>query len=53
MTPFFCDARRCPSVIGGVMVYRDHTHLTATYVATLAPYISREVTTALRNHGVL
>lgn len=53
MTTFFCDARRCPSVIGGVMVYRDHTHLTATYVATLAPYISREVTTALRNHGVL
>jgi peptidoglycan/LPS O-acetylase OafA/YrhL len=53
MTPFFCDARTCPSVIGGVMVYRDHTHLTATYVASLAPYISRAVITALRNHRVL
>ena len=53
MTPFYCDARRCPSVIGGVMVYRDHTHLTATYVATLAPYFGREVTQALREHDVL
>ena len=52
MTPFYCDDRICPSVIGGVMVYRDHTHLTATYVHTLAPYLGREVAAALREQDV-
>jgi hypothetical protein len=53
LTSFYCDDRSCPSVIGGVMVYRDYTHLTATYVSTLAPYLGREVSSALRERGVL
>ena len=53
MTPFFCGPSTCPSVIGGVMVYRDHTHLTATYVTTLAPYLGHAVRSALRNLDVL
>jgi hypothetical protein len=52
MTEFYCGPNTCPAVIGGVMVYRDHTHLTATYVTTLAPYLGREVAAALRKHDV-
>lgn len=32
-----CPAARCAPVIGGVLVYRDSNHLTATYARTLAP----------------
>ncbi|MEQ4305415.1 acyltransferase family protein [Plantactinospora sp. B6F1] len=37
LTTAICPARRCAPVIGGVLVYRDNQHLTATYAATLAP----------------
>ena len=52
MTEFYCDATTCPSVIGGVMVYKNRTHLTDTYVRTLAPYLGREIAAALRTHGL-
>jgi hypothetical protein len=32
-------AKKCPVVIGGVIVYSDIDHLTTTMVKTLAPYI--------------
>ncbi|MFU8875969.1 acyltransferase family protein [Micromonospora sp. SL4-19] len=32
-----CPATSCPPIIGGVLVYRDNNHLTATYAGTLAP----------------
>ncbi|MFV2102431.1 acyltransferase family protein [Micromonospora sp. LOL_024] len=35
-----CPQDRCAPVIGGVLVYRDNNHLTATYVRTLAPRLS-------------
>jgi hypothetical protein len=47
LTPFFCDARRCYPVIGGVLVYKDSTHLTGLYARTLGPYLERAVTAAL------
>ncbi|WP_460915618.1 SGNH hydrolase domain-containing protein [Plantactinospora veratri] len=37
LTPAICPGRRCAPVIGGVLVYRDNQHLTASYAATLAP----------------
>ncbi|MFY1669461.1 acyltransferase family protein [Plantactinospora sp. WMMB334] len=37
LTAAVCPARRCAPVIGGVLVYRDDRHLTATYARTLAP----------------
>jgi SGNH domain (fused to AT3 domains) len=43
MTPFFCDAQLCPAVIGGVLVYRDATHLTRAYATSLGPYLLREI----------
>ena len=33
----FCLTNVCPVVIGDVLVYRDHDHITATYARTLAP----------------
>lgn len=32
---------KCPAVIGHVLLYRDETHLSATYVRTLEPFIAR------------
>ena len=34
-----CPDRRCPSVIGNVIVYRDTYHLSATFAKTLAPWL--------------
>jgi hypothetical protein len=41
LTPFFCDAKVCFPVIGGVLVHKDRDHLTQTFSATLGPYIAR------------
>ncbi len=38
-TSFFCEDDRCPAVIGGVIVYRDEHHITATYSKSLAPFL--------------
>lgn len=46
MTDYFCGAERCPTVIGGVLVYRDAHHFTATYARTLAPYLDAELVDA-------
>lgn len=35
-----CPRERCAPVIGGVLVYRDNNHITATYAATLAPRLA-------------
>lgn len=43
LTDFFCDARQCYPVIGGVRVYNDNDHITAAYARTLAPYVLRRV----------
>ena len=47
VTSFYCTATVCPPVIGHVLVYKDRTHITATFADTLAPYIEREVVAAL------
>ena len=41
LTRHFCDATRCLSVIGGVLVRHDATHLTQTFAATLGPFLVR------------
>ena len=43
LTDYYCDTTTCPSVIGGVNVYRDNSHLTITYTKTMAPYVLREL----------
>ena len=35
----FCGPRRCPAVIGDVLVYRNSGHVTATYIKTMTPWL--------------
>lgn len=39
----YCRDGRCPGVIGHVIVYRDQSHITATFSRTLAPFLVSEV----------
>lgn len=52
MSDFYCRSTVCPSVIGGVNVYRDRTHLTNTFVLTLAPYLGDAIESALKDQGL-
>lgn len=36
---WICTSARCPAVVGNILVYRDDTHLTATFSSWLAPYV--------------
>lgn len=47
MTRYFCDDKRCLPAIGNVMVYRDPSHITATYAKTLAPMLLNEMSPGL------
>ena len=47
MTDAFCSSGTCPSVIGGVIVYRDVAHMTTTYAKTLAPFLFQELLRAV------
>ncbi|MFC7400966.1 acyltransferase family protein [Citricoccus sp. GCM10030269] len=44
-----CPEEVCSPVIGGVLLYRDSHHITATYARTLAPHLER----ALEEKGLL
>ncbi len=37
----YCSDTSCPAVVGGVLVYRDSTHITATWASTLEPYLAQ------------
>ncbi len=47
VTDLVCDARRCHAVVGGVIAYFDHGHLTATFARTLAPEVTEGAREAL------
>jgi peptidoglycan/LPS O-acetylase OafA/YrhL len=42
-TDMLCLPDLCPSVIGEVLVYRNSGHLTASFVATLGPWLGRRL----------
>jgi peptidoglycan/LPS O-acetylase OafA/YrhL len=41
-TPWLCD-RQCNAVIDGIIVYRDHSHLSVAMSKYLAPYLAEEL----------
>jgi peptidoglycan/LPS O-acetylase OafA/YrhL len=43
MNDYLCPGDECPPVIGDVLIYRQGSHLTKTYVDTLAPRLEREL----------
>jgi hypothetical protein len=40
ITPLFCTATQCPTVIGNNLVFRDDNHVTIEYAKALTPVIS-------------
>jgi len=48
LSRFFCSRAFCYPVIGGVLVQKDISHITRTYMRTMAPYLAR----ALIAHGI-
>ena len=45
-----CPSRkRCPPVVGNALIYRQGSHITKTYVDTLAPRLSRLLDQAIAN----
>ena len=39
-----CPTDKCAPVIGNVLLYRDNSHLTGTYVRTLLPFLQKRIT---------
>ena len=48
LTDRICPTSTCAAAVGGVPVYFDVSHLTATYARTLAPYLAEAIDRALR-----
>jgi peptidoglycan/LPS O-acetylase OafA/YrhL len=46
LTDHICTATACPAVVGNVIAYFDHSHLSASYARTLAPYLDAQLRTA-------
>ena len=42
LTNFFCDATLCYPVVGGVLVFKDISHMTDTFSTTLGPYLLQQ-----------
>jgi hypothetical protein len=42
-TDLVCPGRTCPAVSGDVLVYRDSVHFTATFAATLTPWLGERL----------
>ncbi|GAA4701359.1 acyltransferase family protein [Nocardioides conyzicola] len=42
-----CGPRQCRPVVGGVVVYFDGSHLTATYARSLSPFLEPELVAAM------
>ncbi|WP_431229550.1 acyltransferase family protein [Paenarthrobacter nicotinovorans] len=48
LTPAICPQDMCPSVIGGVVVYRDNNHLTATFAQSLHDHLGAALASAVK-----
>lgn len=43
LTDAICPSDQCPAVIGDVLLYRQGSHLTASYIVTMAERLEREL----------
>jgi peptidoglycan/LPS O-acetylase OafA/YrhL len=41
MTNAICGTDTCQGIVGNIVVWRDHHHMTATYSLALAPYLAK------------
>ena len=51
LLPYLCDAELCHVVIGGIVVYIDEHHLSASFSRSLAPYLGEAVATQIAGRG--
>ncbi len=51
VTDLLCRDGSCPAVIGGLITYFDHGHMTRTFSSTLHPEVSRALVAALGGAG--
>jgi peptidoglycan/LPS O-acetylase OafA/YrhL len=51
LLPYLCDSARCHVVIGGVVVYIDEHHLSASYSRSLGPYLGAAVAAQIARTG--
>jgi hypothetical protein len=51
LLPYLCDVELCHVVIGGVVVYLDEHHLSASFSRSLAPYLGAAVSARLAQTG--
>lgn len=47
VVPWFCTASTCDVVVDNLLVYRDNSHITATYATYLAPLVGDGIQAAL------
>ncbi|MBV1855036.1 acyltransferase family protein [Catellatospora tritici] len=43
--PWLCTQARCPVIVGNTLVYKDNSHLTATYAKLLTPVLAPHLPT--------
>ena len=51
LNPWICPQEQCWPVIGNVLVWRQGSHITATYVSSLTGVLSRELSAVLGDLG--
>ncbi len=47
LSQYMCTATQCPATIGKILVYRDGSHMSATWIRALAPYLEETFREAL------
>jgi SGNH domain (fused to AT3 domains) len=47
---WICTATTCPAIVGNMLVYRDDTHLTATFARWLAPMVAPLLSAPAKGH---
>src|SRR5690606_37490269 len=48
LSHLLCGPERCPAIVGNVVVYHDHSHMTATWSRALAPFLDEIIPSAER-----
>ena len=48
LSDFFCTDDTCSAVVGGVLVFYDNSHMTATFTETLAPFLADPLLSSVR-----
>jgi hypothetical protein len=51
-TEAYCSANSCPPVINNIVVYRDDSHISATFSMTLKDRLEKSINEAMKTKGL-